>query len=224
MLVMTVIFGIIVFRIEEDSSNKVFWKLIFTSALSFLLIRIAKVYLLGFIFDVNKDTLQYMNMLYIAPLLLICWSIFRDIRSYDIKITKNQIIQIIIAAVTFIAGTWLLLSPSIMANSSSVVTIVTCAIIALFGVIVIIAGGVLVFKMMGGRLQITILFLITGFFFMVVSQLLYIRDTLSGLGTAVNGPMTLVAYYIFGALCSIGGLTRLDVINQEEDLGKSILN
>jgi hypothetical protein len=224
MLSMTVVFGIVAIRLDEGSTNRSFWMIVFFSTLIFLIIRIAKVYILGYAFSVDKGVLQYINMLYIAPLLVICWAIFKDISAYKIRLTVGQIILLAAVALAFVIGTWFLLSPSILANGSSFVTILSCSIIAMFGMIVIIAGGVLVFKMSGGKLQITIFLLILGFFFMVVSQLLYVRDTLSGLPAAVNGPATLVAYYLFTALCTAGGLNRLDLITQEEDLGRSLLD
>ncbi len=223
MVIMVAIAALVVVRIDEDEKNKYFWQLIFWSSLAFLLIRIVKVYVFGYLVGLDKGIAQYMNALYILPLIAIAWAMYRDIRSYNLKLTSMQYFLLVAVALIFVVGTWFVLSPSIMANGASLVTIITCAIMALFGTSIVILGGILVIKMSGGKLQTTIILLLTGLIFMTLSQIFYIRDTLDGLGTAVNSPITLVFYFLFGAFGSMAGLSRLKLLNDEVNLGKSVL-
>lgn len=223
MAIMVALAGLVAIRIDDHSTNKSFWGLIFWSSFLFLAIRIVKIYILGYLIGLDKGIVQYMNALYIIPLAVIAWAMYKDIRSYDLKLTKMQYFLLVLVALVFVAGTWFVLSPSIVENGASLVTIITCAIMAMFGTSIVILGGILVIKMSGGKLQTTVILLLLGLIFMTVSQIFYIRDTLEGLGTAVNSPVTLVFYYLFGAFGSMAGLSRLKLLNDEVNLGKSVL-
>lgn len=223
MAIMVLIAALVVVRIDEDEKNKSFWGLIFWSSFLFLVIRVVKIYILGYLIGLDKGIIQYMNAFYIIPLVVIAWAMYKDIRSYNLKLTKMQYILLALVALAFVAGTWFVLRPSIVENGASLVTIITCAIMAMFGTSIVVLGGILVIKMSGGKLQTTVILLLLGLIFMTVSQIFYIRDTLKGLGTAVNSPVTLVFYYLFGAFGSMAGLSRLKLLNDEVNLGKSVL-
>jgi hypothetical protein len=224
MLGVAIAVGLTMFSIEPGSNNYIFWRDIFVAILIFLILRVAKVYIAGLIFGVDPGILQFFNLGYLISGIILCIALYKSIRLYSLKLKPIHIVAIVTSGLVALGSiTALLISDMLGNNEASIITVITSSALSLVGVVMIILSVLLIIKTIGGMIQNVLIFIATGFAFLVGHQTLYIMDKLHGLSNATISPGTGIPYYLFCICCVASAMMRMEISGLENEAVKKLL-